>query len=69
MSEEEVLQCFTALLVFDEKEEEEEEEDEEGGESEPHPEHAVDTSDGIYKIKTRNNTFNFTLKNNKSITH
>lgn len=39
MAEEEVLQCFTGLLVVDEKEEE-------GGESEQHPEHAVDTSGG-----------------------
>lgn len=43
MDEEEVLQCFTALLVFDEKEEEEKE----GEEPEEHPEHDIDTSDGI----------------------
>lgn len=58
MTREEMLQCFTALLVLDEKEEEEKQ----GGESEPLPKHAVDTSDGIYKIKTKANTLHITLE-------
>lgn len=59
MTEEEMLQCFTALLVFDEKEEEEKQSEE----SEQLPEHAVDTSDGISQIKTETNTLDITLKN------
>lgn len=63
MAEEEVLQCFTALLVFDDKEEEEKQD----GESEQQSEHAADTSDGIIKIKDQN----IALKNihNKYNTH
>lgn len=62
-----MLQCFTALLFFDEKEEEEKH----GGESEKHPEHAAEASDGTYKIKTKTNTLNITFKNvhTKYITH
>lgn len=59
-----MLQCFTALLVSDEQEEEETQEEE----SEQHPEHAADTSDGIYKIKAKTNTLNITLFI-KHITH
>lgn len=66
MAGEEVLQCFTALLVSDEQEEEEKQE----GELEHYPEDAADTSDGIYKIKTKTNTLNITLViKHKYITH
>lgn len=44
MAGEEVLQCFTALLVSDAQDEEEKQE----GELEHYPEDAADTSDGIY---------------------
>lgn len=44
MAEEEVLQCFTTLLVFDEKEEEEKQGEEVG----QLPEHAADSTDGMY---------------------